>query len=556
MLRRLTIENYCLIDRAQIVFARGATMFTGETGSGKTMVLGAIGFALGERATADAAGRNAGRALVTLEFDPSPALRERLIADGYECDPDEYASILREIAPGGKSSLRINGRVSSAGYLREIAAGIADMVGQHEAQRLLSPAYHVQLLDRFSGDDALAAGEEVAALYNLRRTLSAELEALDSGEQRVQEQIAYARFAVGEIRAAALEEGEDGRLVQRRRVLDNAEKIALALRAAHGALAGEENAAADALGSALACLDQISGIAPQFASMRTQVQALQSEVNDVSATIVRESENLEFNPAESEAINARLETIDDLKRKHGGSIQSVLAAARDLESTLDTFENKDEHRRRLQQELANVTARLTASAKRLSELRRQAAKRLSRSVEAELQDLALASSRFEVVFRLLPDIGPGGSDAIEFTFAANKGESLQKIGKAASGGELSRVLLALMVALAGARETTALVFDEIDAGIGGATATAVGARLARLAKSAQVVCVTHLAQIASCAHTHYHLDKREDKNGTTIGVNEIRTDKARTSEIARMLSGESHDIALEHARTLLRQSAR
>lgn len=551
MLRRLSIENYHLIERAEIEFAAGATMFTGETGSGKTMVLGAVAFVLGERAAADAIRRGAQRALVTLEFDGSAALRARLAQDGFEADADELCSIAREIAAAGKSSIRVNGRACTAAYVREISGHIAEIVGQHEAQRLLAPAYHVELLDRFAGTGAAHARDLVAQRYAEHRAIQTQLERLNQDERRVQEQFAFARYALDEIQATAPKDGEDEDLTVRRRLLDNGEKIALALGTARRALIEEDGSAADSLGAALAALESIAGIGEPYEALAEQVRALQSEVTDAGAAAAREGERLEFDPGELETINARLESLDALKRKYGGTLAAVLQSAQEFTQTIEAFENQDAYREKLDRERKAAYAALVDSSQELSKIRRAAAKRLIKAVEAEFGDLALPSARFDVGFTVIDAPGPSGAEEIEFLFAANKGEEPRRLSKGASGGELSRVLLALIVALAGARESSALIFDEIDAGIGGATATAVGARLARLAQHGQVICVTHLAQIASRADAHYVLEKDEDRRGASIRLARVDTDKERTTEIARMLSGEAHEVALEHARTLL-----
>lgn len=554
MLRRLTIEDYGLIPKADVMFSAGATMFTGETGSGKTMVLGAIGFVLGLRASADVVRRGRPRAVVILEFDASPALRDRFAQDGFEIEADEEATISREINAAGKSAIRVNGRPSTASYVRDLAAQLIDIVGQHEAQRLLSPAYHVELLDRFAGDPVLKAREKVASLHAHRVEIAQTLASLDRDERRAQEQYAFATYALQEIESAAPQPGEDDRLTQRGRVLDNAEKVANNLRLAHEALAGEESSAADALGAASSALAHIAEIGVDFEQMSQASAALQSEVNDLAVRIARELDAMEFDPGELEAINTRLDALDTLKRKYGETLESVLEAASGFRNTVDLFANKDERKAELQRDLADAAAQLEEAAEHLSSLRHGAANKLSKAIEGELKDLALPSGRFGVQFEQLSEIGPDGGEHVEFVFAANKGETPRPLAKVASGGELSRVLLALIVALSSARARTALVFDEIDAGIGGATATAVGTRLGRLAADAQVICVTHLAQIASWADAHYILEKSETKNATTIALTEIENDGDRTAELARMLSGEAHDVALLHARALLEQT--
>lgn len=554
MLRRLTLVDYGLIAGATIDFAPGSTMFTGETGSGKTMVLGAVAFVLGERASADVVRRGSPRAMVTLEFEVPAALRKRLAADGFPLDEDEDATLSREMSEGGKSALRLNGRPATAGYARELAAEIVDIVGQHEAQRLLSPSYHVELLDRFAGDAALRARERVRDSFEQRNSVKRSLESLDRDERRAQEQYAYAKFALEEIEGAAPEAGEDERLGQRRHILNNAEKIATALRTSHDALAGEEASAADALGSACAALAHVADIGEAYAAMAGSAQALQSEVNELAVRVSRELDSLEFDSAELESIHSRLDVLDTLKRKYGATLAQVLAAAVEFRATLDLFGNKDERKVQLERELERCTTQLEQAAEHLSGLRHGAADRLRKALERELKELALPSAHFGVRFEPYKEVTAAGAEDVEFVFAANKGEPERPLARVASGGELSRVLLALVVVLAGARERTALVFDEIDAGIGGATATAVGVRLGRLARDAQVVCVTHLAQIASWAEAHYVLEKHENKKAATIEVRPLAETEEKIAELARMLSGEAHDAALQHARTLLDQT--
>jgi DNA repair protein RecN (Recombination protein N) len=554
VLRRLSIADYELIAAAEIDFASGATMFTGETGSGKTMVLGAIAFVLGERAGADVVRRGAAKAAVTLEFDTDDALREKLCADGFEFDPDEEATISRDLSEGGKSQLRLNGRPTTAGYVRDLAAELVDIVGQYEAQRLLAPAYHLELLDRFGGDALFRVRERVASLHGRVGKLASDLRDLNEGERRAQERHAFTKYALEEIESAAPVAGEDDRLNERRRFLDNVEKIALALRGAHDALAGEDASASSALGAASTSLQQLRDLGEGLAEMAQSASALQSEVNELAVRISRQLDATEFQPAELETINARLEALDTLKRKYGGSIKAVLDSAEGFRNDVDLFSNVGSRKAQLERDLQSAQSELKKVASELTNLRTGAADRLRKAVEKELQELALPSARFGVRFEAVDEIAATGAERAEFLFAANKGEEERPLARVASGGELSRVLLALIVVLAGKRGKTALVFDEIDLGIGGATATAVGVRLGRLAREAQVMCVTHLAQIAAWADEHYVLEKTESRAATTISVRKVDKDADRTSELARMLSGGTHDAALKHARTLLRQT--
>jgi DNA repair protein RecN (Recombination protein N) len=550
VINRLLIEDYGLIARAEIELAAGPTIFTGETGSGKTMVLGAVAFVLGERAAADVVRRGAKRATVTLTFDATLSLRERLAAGGFEIDASEDAILSREMSDAGKSTLRLNGRQTTAGYVREIAAEIADIIGQHEAQRLLAPGYHTQILDRFGGAELAAARANVAEAHAGVEAVSAELRLLDEREGKAQAEVEFAQFAHGEIHAAGLEEGEDDRLDERRRYLDNIERITLALQSAHEALA-REGGANDSLGDAAVALGGIAPIERELGAMAEAAASLQDQAGELSVRISRQLDQTEFDAAELETINARLDVLERLKKKYGGSIRSVMESGERYRRTVESFATRDERRAELQSQQRACTAVLEKAAQKLSALRSAAAKRLRTRVELEFPDLALPAGKFNAELTRLAYIGPEGAESVEFMFSANAGEPLRPLAKVASGGELSRVLLALIVAVLETREPTALVFDEIDAGIGGATAVAVGTRLAKLGRVTQVVCVTHLAQIASWAERHYVLEKEEKAGQTTIAAREVTTPAERAGELARMLSGRSEGVALKHAEALL-----
>ncbi|MFN2528571.1 MAG: DNA repair protein RecN [Candidatus Baltobacteraceae bacterium] len=550
MITRLLIEDYGLVARAEIELSPGQTIFTGETGSGKTMVLGAIAFVLGERAGADVVRRGAKRASVTLSFDPGPALRKRLEDHGFELDSAEDAILSREMTDAGKSTLRLNGRQTTAGYVREIAADVADVIGQHEAQRLLAASYHTQILDRFGGSEVTGAREIVAHAYANFEAVTTELRSLSEREGKAQADVEFAQFAYDEIRAAALETAEDQHLDERRRFLDNIERITFALKTAHDALA-RDHGANDSLGEAAVALGGIAPIERELSAMADATVSLQDQAGELAVRISRQLDETEFNAAELETINARLDLLDRLKKKYGGSIESVIESGKRYRLTVDSFATRDERRAELEAQQGACAGVLEKAAQKLTALRGGAGKRLRTRVEAEFPDLALPAGKFTAELTPVPTVTAEGAESIEFLFTANAGEPLRPLAKVASGGELSRVLLALIMAVMETREPTALVFDEIDAGIGGATAAAVGTRLAKLAKVTQVICVTHLAQIASWADRHYVLEKEEKGAQTAIVVHEVTKRTERAGELARMLSGGAEGIALEHAEALL-----
>jgi len=548
-LGRLAIDDFGLIAHASFSFSDGLTIVSGETGSGKTMLLGALGFALGDRVGAEMIRSGADRARVTLEVEPDAALRVLLAEQGITLADDDDAILTREIAANGRSQARVNGTAVSASQLREIGRTVVDIVGQHEAQRLLSPGYALELVDRLGETTALR--ERLAALVHERNSVLAEIATIRDDEGRALAVADYAAFAVREIDEAHVASGEDEKLRERRDYLANIEKIAAALGTAHDALE-DENGAVDALGAASAALASVARYDATLDELATTLAALQSDLTESAGRIAREREAADYDPSELEGIVARLELLDRLKKKFGGSLARVLAAREEFAQTHDGFVNRDRRRAELEATQVKREIALIQAAGALTKARTSAAKLLESRVGEEFGELAMPAARLQIAFAPVDPIGTSGAERAELLLAANPGEPFRPLGKSAAGGELSRVLLALIVALADRRERTALVFDEIDAGIGGTTASAVGTRLGRLASAGQVVCVTHLAQIASWADAHYALRKREDRGTTVVELETLATERTRLEEIARMLSGETGAVALEHAATLVR----
>ncbi len=552
MLRRLHIENFALIGDAELCFGDGVTMITGETGSGKTMLLGALLFAVGERASSDFIGRRGERVRVTLGFDLDEPQRSWLAENGFEFEPGEMAEIVRELHSSGKSSLRINGRATTASFVREFAPHMFDLVGQHEAQRLLAPRYHLALLDRFGGRELLDVRDACADAYDqwvASRDALREVEAAGVDARRRYDDAAETLAAITELAPLA---GELGTLRERAKLLASAQRVAASLTIAHEALADDDGGAITAIGAARTALDGIRSLAAHFEDLTVRLDAAQNELVDCAAEISKAANEIEFDAVETERINERIDALDRLQRRFGGSLDAVFEAQNQAQAIIDAAELSDERR-------AAAKARYDADerivrdrASRLRVLRKKAAAALETAVAAELGDLALASAKLTVVAEDIETITATGDQRMSLMFRANTGDTARSLSHVASGGELSRVLLALIVALAGSRERNALVFDEIDAGIGGATATAVGTRIARLGKQSQVVCVTHLAQIAVHADVHAVLEKRDDADGAAITLRTLASHEERVDEIARMLSGESHDAAKSHARELLR----
>ena len=550
-LRRLIVEDYELIARAELEPAAGLTAITGETGSGKTMLLDAIDFALGARAATDAVRKGRKRARISLEIEPDARVLEAIAAAGIELDENESLAIVRELSDG-KTSARVSGVPVSAAQLRAIGRDVAEIVGQHEAQRLLVPALQLDALDRLGGAALLATATRLRAAHERHAALVAELAELDAQAGRALGDADYAAFAAQEIADAAPEIGEDDRLRERRELLVNAERIAIALRAAHDALIDGEGNASEGLGAAAAALSVLGRYARDLDELAGAASALQGEAAELACRIARRLESVDVDPSELDSITGRLELLDRLKKKYGGSIESVLEAKQRFDETKKRFDNAGEHRATLVRSRDAAAAELRDAATKLTKQRRDAAKICEKRVTGELSALAMPAARFEIAFETLDHIGPRGAERCEFMLAANPGEAARPLGRSASGGELSRVMLALTVVLADRSARTAIIFDEIDAGVGGATANAVGARLADLSRDLQVVCVTHLAQIAAYADHQVALRKTETKSATTIELVDLDRD-ARLEELARMLSGATTGVSLQHAKTLLKE---
>ena len=553
-LLRLTLENVGLIARAEIAFAPGLTVITGETGSGKTMLIGGLGLALGDRADAEIVRAGADRARATLEIAPDDALRARLAAAGFPLADDDDAIVVRDVLAGGRSQARINGIPAAASQVRELIGTVADVVSQHQAQRLTAPAYALDVLDRYGGPDALTVAAEVRAAHAAMREARDRLRALRDEDGRAAARADFARFARDEIDAAGeFADDEDDVLRARRDVLANAERITAALAAASASLE-DERGAVDTLGDAESALLGIAKFGAVFGELAHAAAALQSDANELGARIARERERIELDPRELDAVIARLDVLDRLKKKYGGSLEAVRAQRDAFAADVADVDDRDARVAAAEREAEQSGDALRRAAARLTSARRAAATAIETAIAGELAALEMPAARVRFALETLDEPGPSGAERAELRFAANPGEAERALGKIASGGELSRVLLALVVVLADRRERTALVFDEIDAGIGGATASAVGVRLARLARTAQVVCVTHLAQIASHGDGHVALRKQTDGASTTIDA-ALLAPADRRAEVARMLSGEQRGVALEHAEALLRGAA-
>lgn len=552
MLVELVVENLAVVERLRLRPGAGLNVLTGETGSGKSLVVDALSLLFGGRAEAELIRTGAERAFVAGIFAlPGGAELPAVLREaGIEPEQGELL-IEREILPGGKSRAYVASRPVTAALLRAVAPCLGDIHGQHDQQRLFSAAAQRELLDQ--AWDSAALLERVAAAYESWQQARRALAELNRAEQ---EQLRLAdlwRLQCSEIEPLALRAGEDAELENQRRVLRNVTRLAENVALAYDALSESGQSAAAQLGFALKKLEELAGIDDKLASLVENLRPARIAVEDAAHELRHYLGGLEADPARLEEVEARLARIEKLKRKYGTTIEEILAFAAGARARLEAVESAGERRAALEREVAECERAYHVAANAVTAAREKAGKALQRSLESELSALAMKGAAFRVV-REPAAPAPDGVDAITFLISVNAGEEPRALNKVASGGELSRIALGLKTCLrrqAGAARGRTLVFDEVDAGVGGAAGEAVGRRLKALAAGDQVLCVTHLAQIAGFADHHYQVAKRGTGQRTVVEVREL-AGEARITEIGRMLSGEKVSAeALRHAEKIL-----
>jgi len=563
VLVELAVENYAVIEKARVRFHPGLNLLTGETGSGKSIVVDALGLLLGGRASPEMIRAGAARARVSgiFEVAESPALAKLLEDAGIEIE-DRELLVEREIQTGGKSRAFVGNRPATAALLKDLAVHLADIHGQHDQQQLFSPAIQCDMLDAFA-----AAGELASQVSEAFRAWKRAAFQCDELERSAQEKLRLAdlwSFQRKEIEAVSPQPGEDAELENERRVLRNVVRLQELAGGAYAALYEDPASATAQVGSIAKRLEELARIDEGAQELLAQIQPASIALQETAHSLGRYVDKLEADPGRLDEVENRLAALEKLKRKYGASVEEVLAFLEEVRSNLSAVETADDRRNALQKEVAELSQAYEAAARKLSAQRKKAAADLSKRVEQELAALAMEKTRIGigVVTNMDPaEWSERGIDTVAFLIAPNLGEELKPLDKIASGGELSRVALALKTCVSPVSHKKSasprtLVFDEVDAGVGGSAAESVGRRLKKLSGSNQVICVTHLPQIAGFADHHYFVEKRSD-HGRTIATIEELSPEARTREIGRMLSGERiTQEALRHAEQLLKMAAK
>lgn len=556
MLVELSVENLAVIEAVRVRFHAGLNLLTGETGSGKSIVVDALGLLLGGRASAEMVRAGAARARVSgiFEVTQTAALTALLDEAGIELEDGELL-IEREIQPSGKSRAFAGSRPVTAALLRDLAPHLADIHGQHDQQQLFSSDVQCRMLDVYAKADSLL--QKVADAFAGWRRVQSELAELDRTAQEKLRLADLWRFQRNEIEAVSPRAGEDAELENDRRVLRNVVKLQEVAGGAFAALSEDPESVSTQLGVIAKKLDELVRIDESAEEIRAALEPARLAVDDATRALSRYIDKLEADPARLDEVESRLAAIEKLKRKYGGSVEEVLAFREEAVRGLAAVETSSDRRSALEGEVAQFTKAYESAARELSAKRKDAAKKLSAEVAKELAALAMEKTRVEIRVSEA-EWSAQGADRVEFLIAPNQGEELKPLEKIASGGELSRVALALKTctAVPSRKEIPpTMVFDEVDAGVGGGAAEAVGRRLKRLSGAGQVLCVTHLPQIAGFGDHHYFVEKHAEGGRTVASVQELKG-KARTQEIGRMLSGERiTPEALRHAEQLLKMAA-
>jgi DNA repair protein RecN (Recombination protein N) len=559
MLLELRAENYAVIDHAIAVFGPGLNLLTGETGAGKSILVDALALLMGSKASSDMVRHGADKAVVACVFESTPGAETTLETNGIDAEGTEII-LRREILENGKGRVYVNNQPATVAVLRQLAPELALVHAQSESLGSFDQAQQRSLLDRFAGHST----ENVATAYVRWCEIQSKLEDLESDEQDKLRMVELWLFQSREIEAAQPKAEEDTSLETERRILMNAEKLYAASMSAYDLLYDGSSSAESSLRGALKQVEELARYDPKFQEAAQQLNSILAVVEDLGATVRDYAEGIQASPERLAEIEDRLAILDRLKRKYGTTLADVIAFGEEVAHKLAEVENRDEMLKNLRAELGLAAQSYREAAQSLHADRSIAAKKLEKSAEAQINDLAM-KVRFAIAVTANEDSSGWAShgwDTVEYRIATNVGEPLKPVDEIASGGEMSRVMLALKVsveegAARGKKRTQVprtLVFDEIDIGIGGRAAEAVGQKLKALSKAQQVLCVTHLPQIAAFANQHFLIEKQEKQGRTKTSVRLLNDDE-RTEEIARMLSGAKlTETSIRHAEQLLKTS--
>ena len=558
MLTDLVIENFALIKKMNLEFNQGLNILTGETGSGKSTVIKALDMLLGARASTDFIRHGEEKAAIGACFDISDNYEIKNMAEelGIELSSDENLILRREINNSGHNKSRVNGQVVTLEMTRKLSRSLIDIQGQHEYQALLSSQEQLNLLDQFKGQEIKSLKEDLSEIVQVLKKKENKLEELNQDQKERERRIDLLKFQLNEIEEAELEVGEYEELMNEKDRLDNAEELNQTISSAYTKIYESDmhdSAILDDINQLVKELKKLVAIDEDLEDIASLLEKVSYDLEEVSFQLSDYQDGIEFNEQRLAFIIERLDTINDLKRKYGDSIEEILEYKDKISIELDDLTNSKEKKGKLKSEIADLKEEYYNYADQLSKLRKEVADKIEAEVLQQLDDLSMPEVKFKIKFSENDNFSANGKDKVDFLIATNPGSELKKLSKIASGGELSRVMLALKSITADLGELSTLVFDEIDAGIGGRVAKLVAEKLIVLSKNHQILCITHLPQIACMADQHY-LIKKEVNNNQAETSAEALMKESQTKELARMLAGNINATTLGHATELIHKA--
>ncbi len=538
MIDHISIKNFAIIENAEVDFENGLNIITGETGSGKSIAVEAISLALGSRADTSSVRTGTDKAVVqllgTLE--------------------GEEIVITREVSSSGKNICKLNGEIVTLAQLNAATKRLADIHGQYDNQSLLNPDYHITLLDMYKAGASADIKAAIAAAFREYNQIKRQLITLLSQEKENARKQDFYRFEAEEIKNAALKPGEDAKLQERVFLLQNSEKIFENVEKTYALLFDGSQPATDQLSLCMSSLEEISSYSNELAAVSEEFGDIYYRLQDLSGQLRNIRDSLNFSPEEMDSAMSRLATIDNLKKKYGSSIEEILEYEKKILAQLDIIENFDDEKRRLEYELSEAKKALLLACSELTEIRKASASELEHQITSELSDLNFKDAKLEISISPLSAPTENGMDEVEILIATNRGEPMKPLAKIASGGEMSRIMLAFKNVIGSCDNIPTLIFDEIDSGISGITASVVGKKLKEIAKHHQIICITHLPQIAACGDSNYRIYKETDNEKTYTNIQKL-SDDGRIEEIARLLGGSTvTETTLASARELIANS--
>ncbi len=546
MLIQLQIENVAVIEKANIDFSEGFNVLTGETGAGKSIIIDSINAVTGEKTSKDIIRTGAQKAKISAVFGEFEAKTAAAISElGCEISEDGMLMLSRELSVEGRSTFRINGAIVPMSVVRQIAPLLINIHGQHDSQQLFSPSKHVKFIDGFASLNEMV--REYESVYKDMTAVKARLASLTTDNELKERKIELLSFQIDEIAAAELHNGEEDELLNRRDMIKNAGELADSVSSAYNILNGDDRSdgALSLVREAAYAISQVSEFDSEFSELSERANNIVYELEDIFSEIRAADGRFDFDENELDSIEERLDLIFRLKQKYGGSVEDILLKLDALQNELDQITFGDQIKEELEQKYKLLVQKATEMAEKLSKKRAEAAKLLCKQIESELAFLDMPNVKFAVEQNKV-ELKSDGCDQIEFLISANSGEMPKSISKIASGGELSRIMLAIKTVLTDGDLTGTLIFDEIDTGVSGKTARKIGEKIRNISNNKQVLCVTHLAQIASLADSHLYIEKKQTGGKTYTSVRVLGTEE-RIDEVARIMGGEMVTEATKNA---------